>query len=220
MRAWLLLVLGIGVICVGCRSSDSSRAQAAGKPAVDNVGVAAEAAGALVADFQKNLRSELLAAMNAGGAAEAIGVCNIRAPEIMAAHSQAGVWAIARVTDKPRVPEHRATEQQMAILQKFRDTASTQEYFSEWQVDRSGDSVFAYYAPIRMGEVCTNCHGNQDKLAQGVLERLAELYPHDKAIGYETGDLRGLFVVTMNWPEALEPARKLIDSAEMPGDAE
>ena len=41
--------------------------------------------------------------------------------------------------------------------------------------------------------LCLACHGQE--IAPPVAEKLAELYPGDKATGFEEGDLRGAFVV-------------------------
>ena len=39
--------------------------------------------------------------------------------------------------------------------------------------------------------LCLTCHGSE--LAPGVAEQISELYPEDHAIGFEAGDLRGVF---------------------------
>jgi hypothetical protein len=50
--------------------------------------------------------------------------------------------------------------------------------------------------PIRLTNPrCLNCHGKPENLAPEVKEMLAHLYPEDKAVGYELGDLRGAFSV-------------------------
>ena len=45
--------------------------------------------------------------------------------------------------------------------------------------------------------LCTVCHGRN--LAEEVAGILGDAYPHDRATGYEAGELRGAFVVV--WPE-------------------
>ena len=42
--------------------------------------------------------------------------------------------------------------------------------------------------------LCLQCHGTA--IPAEVADKLAELYPHDKAVGYREGDIRGAFVVT------------------------
>ncbi len=46
---------------------------------------------------------------------------------------------------------------------------------------------------VPTGKVCLSCHG--ETVAPEVEQKLAELYPDDKARGYKEGDIRGAFVV-------------------------
>ena len=210
MRLWSILpAVAALAILSGC-GGDGKQEISAEPPAANPSIVAQQAAETITARYQRDLKAAVLAAMNAGGAVYAITVCESKAPEIAAVHGNEGAWTITRVSDSPRVPSHMADAHQLEVLQKFADTVSPMTYYTEWITVPTGDSTFVYYEAIRIGEICTNCHGNRDKLAQGVPERLAELYPKDNALGYEVGDLRGMFVVTMNWPEALAPAQELI----------
>lgn len=210
MRYGLLVpALAVMAILNGC-SGESKQESNAQPTAINPNTVAQQAAETITARYQRDLKAAVLAAMNAGGAVYAITACETKAPEIAAAHGNEGVWTITRVSDRPRVPSHMASSHELEVLQKFADTVSPMTYYTEWITTPTGESTYVYYESIRIGEICTNCHGNQEKLAQGVPERLAELYPQDNALGYEVGDLRGMFVVTMNWPEALVPAQELV----------
>ena len=40
-------------------------------------------------------------------------------------------------------------------------------------------------------DLCLNCHGPQASLSAAVREKLAALYPQDKAVGYTAGQIRG-----------------------------
>ena len=174
-----------------------------------------EAADKLTGMFMQDLKSELMAAMKDGGPANAIAVCNVRAPEIADAHSESGVWSIKRVTDRPRNLENMADDHELGVMNKFRDTTNRVEAgYGEWQVSESRDTSFVYYKPIRTGDLCLNCHGPKEQIDQPVREQLAELYPEDEAVGYTGGDLRGMFVVTMEWPAARSEARELVLPAE------
>jgi hypothetical protein len=48
---------------------------------------------------------------------------------------------------------------------------------------------------IRMEKPCLMCHGPE--IAPPIAERIAKLYPDDEATGFEEGDFRGLFWITM-----------------------
>jgi hypothetical protein len=49
--------------------------------------------------------------------------------------------------------------------------------------------------PIHLKEQCVTCHGPAESIADDVREKLLELYPHDRAVGFKEGDLRGWFWV-------------------------
>jgi hypothetical protein len=52
-----------------------------------------------------------------------------------------------------------------------------------------------YVEPITIQPPCLACHGTQ--LDAAVRQKLAELYPEDRATGFAPGELRGMFWVTV-----------------------
>lgn len=42
---------------------------------------------------------------------------------------------------------------------------------------------------------CLLCHGDDSQVSEGVRAKLAELYPHDQAMGYKPGDIRGAWTI-------------------------
>jgi hypothetical protein len=138
-------------------------------------------------ELGKTLLNELTSATAQKGFPEAVAVCNTVAPQIAEkVHTDKGV-AIGRTSFKLRNPDNKPptwaepfVEARAAEPTVMRSTA--------------GDKL-AYLAPIKMGELCVNCHGPADKLAEGVPEKIAELYPQDQATGFNPGDLRGWFWV-------------------------
>jgi len=72
-------------------------------------------------------------------------------------------------------------------MQAYLDKASSRE---PRIVELAGDR-WGYVEPIMVQPLCLTCHGSQP--APDVAERIAELYPDDKATGFQTGDLRGVF---------------------------
>ncbi len=46
---------------------------------------------------------------------------------------------------------------------------------------------------IPAGKLCLTCHGTD--MTASIQAKLTELYPQDKATGYQKGELRGAFVV-------------------------
>ncbi len=214
----LPMLLATIVVAAGCGNQGKEKSTAA--PLTDTQ-LAEAVSQKVVGKFGGDLKTTLMTAINHDGAVNALEICKVRAPQISTAHSKASDWTIARVTDRPRNPDDRANDHQMVVLAKLADTAATVDgIFAEWQTDSLGDSSYCYYQAIRTGDLCLNCHGTPDKLAPGVSEKLAEIYPDDEAVGYSKGDLRGMFVVTVAWPKAKTAAQEFLasDSADATGN--
>ena len=166
-----------------------------------------EAARKLTASYAGKLRTELTEALANGDAANALGVCSERAPEIAVAFSQSG-WSIKRVSDRNRNPDNRADFSESVVLATFDDQAPD-PHIETW-IESDSTAVYMYYEPIHTSPICLKCHGDMQTLGTGVYRTLKRLYPLDKATGYKTGELRGMFVVEANWPEGKEYAKRVI----------
>ena len=152
-----------------------------------------EARGAMFA----SLLGELMAAIEAGGHAEAISVCADRAPaiaeEIAAEH---GV-RIGRTSFRLRNPRNTVPDWATAAVE--RRTEQSAEFIDDTTSD------FATLTPIRLAPPCLACHGPTESLADGVAEALAAQYPADEATGFAKGDLRGWFWVEVPAGGVLPP---------------
>ena len=157
-------------------------------------------ADAIVGMYMNELKGELMTAMQ-DGPANAISVCSEQAPMITEKYSQNG-WTIKRVSDKNRNSENLVDEHQTDVLALFADTLQKLDHFDEWVVD--GDSVFVFYKPIRTNPLCLKCHGTIENLDAEVVSVLNEKYPDDMAVGYASGDLRGMFVVEADTKSGME----------------
>jgi hypothetical protein len=150
------------------------------------------------AEFAGALKSELVAAMQSGGPIEAIDVCNTRAVLIGEEVSLEQGMTLSRVSQKNRNPDNAPNEWQAAVLESFeaRKAAGEAPGTLAWHevADTGTGKEFRFMKAIPTGAVCLACHG--ETLAPPVAEKLAELYPEDKATGYSEGDIRGAFVVT------------------------
>jgi hypothetical protein len=157
-------------------------------------------ARAAVAAYSSALKSELSAAMQAGGPLNAIEVCNERAPAIAAAVSLDSGMDLSRVSLRNRNPGNAPNAWQAAVLEDFEARLATGENIDAltWQeiADSDGRQEFRFMQAIPTASLCLACHG--EVLAPPVAAKLAELYPDDKATGFREGDLRGAFVVTRN----------------------
>ena len=138
-----------------------------------------------LAPFKKDLQQALKGGL-AEGPAAAIRVCRVRAPDIADALSVDGV-RMGRSSHKLRNPDNKAPDWAGPIMQAYLDDASNREPRA---VELDGNR-WGYVEPIVAQPLCLTCHGSQ--LAPEVAAQISELYPDDKAIGFEAGDLRGVF---------------------------
>jgi hypothetical protein len=132
-------------------------------------------------DLQRALKSGL-----AEGPAGAIQVCRVKAPGIADALSTGGV-RMGRSSHKLRNPDNTAPDWVSPIMQQYLDDPSSRAP----QAIELADNRWGYVEPIIVQPLCLTCHGSE--LAPEIAARVSELYPEDRATGFETGDLRGVF---------------------------
>ena len=72
--------------------------------------------------------------------------------------------------------------------------------FSETVVKPDGSKEFHFAKPIVMQAMCVACHGSSDQISPEVKAKLIELYPNDKAVNYQPGQLRGAVVLSRSAP--------------------
>jgi len=141
----------------------------------------------LLAPFKADLQQALLEGL-ASGPQKAIAACRIEAPKIAATLSRDGV-RVGRASQRLRNPSNVAPQWVVPILEAWANNASDRAARTvALDADRSG-----YAEPILVQPLCLTCHGTD--IAPDVAERLEALYPDDRAVGYEVGELRGAFWV-------------------------
>jgi hypothetical protein len=52
-------------------------------------------------------------------------------------------------------------------------------------------SYLRYVKALPVQPLCLTCHGGRQSIPSAVQARLAAEYPHDRAIGYQSGEVRG-----------------------------
>jgi len=167
-------------------------------PSESGIAMLSGHAKAAVAAYASALKSELTAAMQAGGPVQALDVCHTQAPRIADEISAQQGMRISRVSRRNRNPAAAPNAWQAAVLQDFEThlAAGTDPATLAWQeiVDVDGGREFRFMQAIATQPLCLTCHG--DAIAPEVAATLSELYPDDKATGFAAGELRGAFVVT------------------------
>ncbi|WP_439135685.1 Tll0287-like domain-containing protein [Pseudomaricurvus sp.] len=146
------------------------------------------------AELQRQLGSQLKAALSEGGIAQGIKVCAEAAPSIAANLSSQYQKAVGRTALRTRNPNNAATEAQQAVLETFQQDIQNQknpkelEHFSVRE-----DGTKLYMRPIVTQPQCLACHGD---ISDSRRAEIHQYYPHDQATGFKAGELRGAFVVT------------------------
>jgi hypothetical protein len=192
-------------MALGCKSSSREQPVSDEQPQAQAPSEQAEGptsrARAMTKSFATELQSTLLAAIEAGGPAHAIGVCKHDAPKIAAAQASDG-WVLSRTALRVRNPENAPSSWQVAVLEAWQtqiDAGKVEDPAAlEWMEMIKGEagSELRYMKAIVLGGVCLACHGPVDQISEEVRTALAEQYPEDQATGFHVGDLRGAFVVT------------------------
>ncbi len=141
------------------------------------------------------LSSNLQSALQAGGVTNAIPFCSLAAsPLTSGIATQHGV-RLRRVTHKARQPAAQADPQEAAILESFQAAlrADTTTNPPPPIVTNLLAGHLTFFAPIVLNhDLCLQCHGEPG--GDVTFENLAvirRLYPHDQAVGFQRGQLRG-----------------------------
>jgi hypothetical protein len=134
-----------------------------------------------------------------GGPQSAIGVCNEKAPQMAKAASEQTGWSIRRVSLRNRNPKAVPDAWERSALEEFDRRAAAGE--SPATLEKSdfvanGDKKeMRYMKALPVQQVCLACHGAPDQLTPEVTTQLRTLYPHDKAVGYALGQIRGAMTI-------------------------
>jgi hypothetical protein len=130
-----------------------------------------------------------------GGPEGAITVCRDKAPAMARAASEATGWTIRRVSLKNRNPKAVPDAWERAALEDFDRRAAAGESPATLEraelVTENGTPWYRYIRALPVQPLCTQCHGPAEQLAPSVRLRIKELYPDDKATGYQVGQIRG-----------------------------
>ncbi len=143
------------------------------------------------------LGKNLFNAINTKGTEGALDFCNIQAIPLTDSMSTVQKVKIKRVSDKNRNPSNAANDSELSYIATTKMRLADGEKALP-QIREVGDKMVGYY-PILANQMCLQCHGkpNED-IAANTLTKIKELYPNDKAVGYNVNELRGIWVVEMN----------------------
>lgn len=138
---------------------------------------------------QNRLLQNVATAIEDGGTEYAVSFCSTRAIPLTDSIAESYLATVERLSDRNRNPENAiATERDSLAWQRtINEKASFVELGDEGEV--------IYYRPILIAmPTCLKCHGGEE-IDESTRIALQEKYPHDKAVGYEMGDLRGMWKI-------------------------
>ena len=128
------------------------------------------------------LLGELQAALASGGGTAGIEACRLKGPEIAASVSQQYGLKIGRTSHRLRNPNNTPpawAQRQVA------DRVAEPTYLAG-----PGGELGAML-PIRLRAECEMCHGPAGSISEDVQRAITTFYPHDQAVGFVEGDIRG-----------------------------
>ena len=213
----LILVSALSLMFVGCGGDDTKdTAKDVAKDTVEKVANTESVTSAVVAndgnmakkaavaeakaitkEFGGALKARLKAAMKEGGPINALDVCNKEAAPIAEKVAKEKGALVSRVSLKNRNPDNVPNDWQKAVLEDFDARAAKGESVKKMGfakiVENDGKKQLRFMKALPTGGLCLDCHGSS--IEADVQAKLTELYPHDKATGYEKGQVRGAVVV-------------------------
>ena len=146
----------------------------------------------IVKQFGGSLKPELKNAMKTGGPAHAISVCSEKAPAIAEGLRKDTGWYLKRVSLKTRNNQSAIPDAwEKKVLEQFDQRQAGGESAEKMAYTEVVDGKFRFMKAQGVETICLNCHGvNINPETEAALKRK---YPHDKALGYTLGQIRGAF---------------------------
>lgn len=143
------------------------------------------------------LGKNLMGTIQKKGTLDAVTFCNERAYPLTDSMAKVHNATIKRVSDKPRNPNNQANVTELAHILTFKKQVADKVEIKPI-VEHQGDKVNFYY-PITTNSMCLQCHGKpEEQIKPEVLKTLTDLYPQDKATGYDVDQVRGIWSITFN----------------------
>lgn len=151
----------------------------------------------LATKTQLVLGEHLMKAIKSGGTENAILFCSNKAIQLTDSMSISLNARLKRVSDKNRNPKNNANERELAYINRSKEEIAKGK-FPKPQLIEDGNKRIGYY-PIYTDQRCMQCHGQpKSAISPSTLSKINDLYPNDRATGYQTDQLRGIWVVEMD----------------------
>lgn len=148
----------------------------------------------IATETKESIGKNLMNALKTQKTEDALTFCNRVAIPLTNNQAKTSNVSIKRATDKARNPNNLATIEELKYINIFKKEILSGK--TPTPVIISANNEYRFYAPIITSSICLQCHGkiNSD-IKSGVLQKLKTLYPNDKATGYSSNELRGVFSI-------------------------
>ena len=141
------------------------------------------------------LSKAVMQAMGQGGVSHAASFCNTRAYPLTDSLAQVHGVTIKRTAMRWRNPQNKPNRLERKLWGEF-ELDKKKGKPMEAKVVALGKDEWLYTRPILLQAPCQVCHGKPgETLTAENYATIKALYPKDKATGFSTGDLRGLWVL-------------------------
>lgn len=141
------------------------------------------------------LSEKLTEQMKLGSPIQAIPFCNVEAIPLTRQLSEEFNVTIKRTSDKLRNQENKPSERELEIINNYHKLIlEKKKIMPIVEIDSNNNKH--YYAPIILKENCLACHGKVDEFVSIKTDSIIKsLYSNDRAIGFNEGDLRGIWSI-------------------------
>ncbi|PEN09460.1 hypothetical protein CRI93_01665 [Longimonas halophila] len=184
----LLALLGGSLMLTACVQDTSDAEEAAYNASV----VAAQARVETSVEGLDVLRSSLARQIDDPDAVDQSTFARVCQPVGRRAQAlaQENGWVVQQLAERNRNPAHTLDDEARTVHERFAENPDLQRVWHEDTV-LNGTSGQRFFQRITVEETCLACHGPKGDRPAFVKSG----YPNDRAYGFETGDLRGLYAV-------------------------
>lgn len=157
-----------------------------------------EIGNTIALNTKKTLGQNLQKALQQGGIENAISFCNINALPLVDSLNQLYNSKIKRVTLKARNPKDLPNSFEKELLEAYAyqwaDSIPLQTNVQEIE-----ENTYLFTKAILIDNaMCLHCHGSMENgLNKETADFIKTKYPSDNATGYNLGDLRGMWSITI-----------------------
>jgi len=139
------------------------------------------------------LGKNLMGTIQRKGTLAALQFCNTAAYPLTDSMALVHKAFIQRVSDQPRNPKNEARGKELEYIMQFKeDLINGNE--PQPIIERT-DGKITFYSPIVTNNMCLQCHGKPADISKEVSSQIAQLYPSDKATGYDENQVRGIWKI-------------------------